>query len=87
MAGFDRCYSLLTQEYRALQKSSLPEFSIYNPGELFRKSMLLDRDFLNSAPGLYMENSNIISDKEIMFSVVLVCMSVCLLATLLKKLL
>ena len=27
------------------------------PGALFRKSMFLDRDFLNSAPGLYTENS------------------------------
>ena len=28
------------------------------PGALFRKSMLLDRDFLNSAPRLYKENSS-----------------------------
>ena len=27
------------------------------PGELYRKSMLLDRDFLNSASGLCTENS------------------------------
>ena len=27
------------------------------PGALFTKSMLLDTDFLNSAPGLYTENS------------------------------
>ena len=27
-------------------------------GALFRKSMLIDRDFLNSAPWLYMENSD-----------------------------
>ena len=36
----------------------LPEFSVCNPGALFRNSMLLDRDFLNSAPGLYTENSS-----------------------------
>ena len=32
-------------------------FLYTTPGALFRKSMLLDRDFLNSAPGLYKENS------------------------------
>ena len=35
-----------------------PEFSVCNPGVLFRKSMLLNRDFLNSAPGLSTENSS-----------------------------
>ena len=32
-------------------------FPYTTPGALFRKSMLLDGDFLNSAPGLYTENS------------------------------
>ena len=32
-------------------------FFVHNPGALFRKSMLLDRDCLNSAPGLCMEDS------------------------------
>ena len=38
-------------------KTYIPEFPYTTPGALFRKSMLLDWDFLNSAPGLYMENS------------------------------
>ena len=32
-------------------------FPYTTPGALFRKSVLLDRDFLNSAPGMYTENS------------------------------
>ena len=32
-------------------------FPYTTTGALFRKSMLLDRDFLNNAPGFYTENS------------------------------
>ena len=35
----------------------VPEFSVYNPWALFRKSLSNNIDFLNSALGLYTENS------------------------------
>ena len=38
--------------YFVLKISSLPEFSVYNPGALFRKSLSSNIDFLNSAPGV-----------------------------------
>ena len=37
----------------------LPEFSVYNLRGTIPKSMLLDRDFLNNAPGLWTENSGV----------------------------
>ena len=50
-------FSLISQFVSFLWASLLSEFSVYNPRALFGKSMLLDMDFLNSALGLYMENS------------------------------
>ena len=40
-----------------LQTKHYQSFPYTTPGALFRKSMSLDTDFLNNAPGLYMENS------------------------------
>ena len=61
---FDQCtclYGLTVDKATApfykdmtCQYQSFPYTTI---GALFRKSTLLDRDFLNSAPGLYTENS------------------------------
>ena len=47
--------------YKTLKTSILQCLSFPNttPGALFRKSRLLDRDFLNNAPGLDTENSGI----------------------------
>ena len=39
----------------ALLFPEVPEFSIYNPRGTIQKISASDRDFLNSAPGLYME--------------------------------
>ena len=39
------------------QHEQSQSFPYTTPGALFRKSMLLGRDFLNSALGLYTENS------------------------------
>ena len=39
----------------------IPVFSIYNPGTLFRKSLSNNIAFLNSAPGLNTENSDILN--------------------------
>ena len=43
-------------------KKKAPGVPYTTPGALFRKSMLLYRDFLNSAPGLCTENSGIFSE-------------------------
>ena len=51
--------TLMSSPY--LQYRSFPYIT---PGALFRKSMLLDRDFLNSAPGLYTENSSTLHSEE-----------------------
>ena len=44
--------SLVWFDLEVLLSETLPEFSVYNPGALFRKSLSNNIDFLNSAPGV-----------------------------------